>query len=78
MAKNKHKAELIQEVQEELGGTHAEIESVVNSQFIFIKKTLEAGHFNSVRMPYFGRFMVNPYRLRKLNIAMATNRKSKK
>lgn len=78
MAKNKQKTALIKEVQEELGGSYAEIESVVDSQFNFIRTTLEAGYFNSVRMPYFGRFMVNPYRLQKLNVALASNRKPKK
>ena len=77
LAKNKLKSELIKEVQKELGGSYSEIESVVESQFQFIKYTIEKGLFNSVRMPYFGRFKVNPYRLQKLNVALAKNRKNK-
>lgn len=77
LAKNKLKLELIKEVQKELGGSCSEIESVVESQFQFIKYTIEKGLFNSVRMPYFGRFKVNPYRLQKLNLALAKNRKNK-
>lgn len=77
MANNKLKSELIKEVQKELGGSYSEIESVVESQFQFIKYTIEKGLFNSVRMPYFGRFKVNPYRLQKLNVALAKNRKNK-
>lgn len=77
LANNKLKSELIKEVQKELGGSYSEIESVVESQFQFIKYTIEKGLFNSVRMPYFGRFKVNPYRLQKLNVALAKNRKNK-
>ena len=75
MAKNKLKIEIIKEVQKELEGNYSEIESVVESQFEFIRYTIEKGLFNSVRMPYFGRFKVNPYRLQKLNVALATHRK---
>jgi nucleoid DNA-binding protein len=71
LGRNKLKNEIIKEIKDELGGTTAEIESVVESQFSFIAYTIGKGLFNSVRMPYFGRFRVNPYRLRKLNIALA-------
>jgi nucleoid DNA-binding protein len=75
--KNKIKHNIIQEIQKELGGSYDEIESVVESQFDFVKYTIEKGLFNSIRLPYFGRFLVNPYRLKKLNIELAKNRKSK-
>lgn len=77
LAKNKLKQEVIKEIQAELGGSVQEIESVVESQFNFIKQTMERGLFDSVRLPYFGRFKVNPYRLRKLNIAVATKNTKK-
>lgn len=77
LAKNKLKQEVIKEIQAELGGSMQEIESVVESQFEFIKQTMERGLFDSVRLPYFGRFKVNPYRLRRLNIAIATRNRKK-
>ena len=77
MAKNKLKYEISKEIQEELGGDLADIQQVVESQFAFVKYTIEKGLFDSVRMPYFGRFRVNPYRLRKLNISI-TNYLSRK
>lgn len=77
LAKNKLKQEVIKEIQAELGGSMQEIESVVESQFEFIKQTMERGLFDSVRLPYFGRFKVNPYRLRRLNIAIATRTRKK-
>jgi nucleoid DNA-binding protein len=77
LAKNKLKQEVIKEIQAELGGSMQEIESVVESQFDFIKQTMERGLFDSVRLPYFGRFKVNPYRLRRLNIAIATRNRKK-
>jgi nucleoid DNA-binding protein len=69
--RNKIKAEIIKTVKDELGGSTTEIESVVESQFQFIAYTMSKGLFDSVRMPYFGRFKVNPYRLRKLNLYKA-------
>lgn len=77
LAKNKLKQEIVKELQAELGGSIQEIESVVESQFDFVKRTMEQGLFNSIRLPYFGRFKVNPYRLRKLNIAIATKNTKK-
>lgn len=78
MARNKIKYEVAREIQDELGGTLQDIESVIESQFDFIKYTIEKGLFNSVRMPYFGRFWVNPYRLRKLNISISNYLSRKK
>jgi len=72
--RNKIKAEIIKTVKDELGGSTAEIESVVESQFQFIAYTMSKGLFDSVRMPYFGRFKVNPYRLRKLNLYKAKSK----
>lgn len=72
--RNKIKAEIIKTIKDELGGTTAEIESVVESQFQFIAYTMSKGLFDSVRMPYFGRFKVNPYRLRKLNLYKAKSK----
>jgi len=71
LAKNKLKHEIAKEIQKELGGDLNPIEQVIESQFAFIRYTIEKGWFDSVRMPYFGRFKVNPYRLRRLNISIS-------
>lgn len=71
LAKNKLKHEIAKEIQEELGGDLGPIQDVIESQFAFIKYTIERGRFDSIRMPYFGRFKVNPYRLRRLNISIS-------
>ena len=75
MAKNKLKHEIYKEIQKEIGGDLKEIEAIVDSQFAFSAKTIAIGMFDSVRLPYFGRFCVNPYRLHKLNISIATKPK---
>jgi len=69
LAKNKLKHEVYREIQAEIGGDLKEIEDIVDSQFAFTAKVIATGMFDSVRLPYFGRFSVNPYRLRKLNIS---------
>lgn len=77
LAKNKLKKEVYQDIQSEIGGELHEIESIVDSQFSFLAKHMSLGYFDSVRLPYFGRFAVNPYRLRKINISKATKGNTK-
>lgn len=77
MAKNRLKHEIAKEIQQEIGGDLGPIQEVIESQFAFVKYTLEKGWFDSVRLPYFGKFFVNPYRLRKLNISINNYRSRK-
>jgi len=42
------------------------IEKVVNSQFKFVAKTMKKGDFESVRLRFWGKFEVDPYRLKKI------------
>jgi len=78
MAANKLKDKLYKKLAEEYGTTVEEIRSIVDSQFEFLRKTIEHGAFNSVRIPFFGRFYVNPYRLHKLNIEKVQKNSKKK
>ena len=78
MAVNKVKEKLYKKLAEEYGTTIDEIRSIVDSQFEFLRKTIEHGAFNSVRLPFFGRFYVNPYRLHKLNLERSQKAKKKK
>ena len=67
MAKNKLKQEIYKEIKEEMGGEIEEIESICESQFQFLAYTMAKGEFDGVRMSYFGRFHVNPNRVKNLN-----------
>jgi len=40
------------------------IENIVNSQFKFVSKKMRDGKFESIRLPYFGKFSVNEKRLK--------------
>lgn len=77
MARNKVKEEIIRKVAEEYGCTVAEVRDIVDSQFGFLRDTIERGAFDSVRLPYFGRFHVNPFRLHKLNLTRVKKPKKK-
>jgi hypothetical protein len=39
-----------------------EVEAAARSQFAFVKKVMEEGKFEGVRLPFFGRFWVKPGR----------------
>lgn len=77
MSNNKLKEKLYRQLAEEFGTTTEEIRSIVESQFSFLRKTVEHGAFDSVRIPMFGRFYVNPYRLHRLNLERVTKKKKK-
>tara|TARA_R100001463_G_scaffold114081_1_gene169252 strand:+ start:52 stop:294 length:243 start_codon:yes stop_codon:yes gene_type:complete len=42
------------------------IEQIVNHQFKFVEKVMKKGKFEMVRLPYFGKFSVNPNRVKYL------------
>ena len=43
------------------------IEEIVNHQFKYVEKIMKEGKFESIRLPYFGKFSVNPKRLKHMN-----------
>jgi nucleoid DNA-binding protein len=43
------------------------IEEIVNHQFKYIEKTMKEGKFETIRLPYFGKFSVNPKRREHIN-----------
>ena len=43
------------------------VEDIVNSQFKFVEKIMKEGNFESIRLPYFGKFSVNPKRVEHIN-----------
>ncbi|WP_430974694.1 HU family DNA-binding protein [Zeaxanthinibacter enoshimensis] len=68
--RSKFKHDIYREIVAENGGTIKETESIVESSLAFTRKTVEKGEFAQVRLPFFGKFHVNPYRLKKLNDAI--------
>jgi nucleoid DNA-binding protein len=43
------------------------VEQIVNHQFKFVEKIMKEGKFEMVRLPYFGKFSVNPNRVKHIN-----------
>ena len=58
---------IIQEIAKELGISPNLAQKIVRSQFEFVRIVMERGEFETVRLPYFGKFSVKPYRLQKVN-----------
>lgn len=42
----------------------SKVEEIIKHQFKFIEKIMKKGDFESVRLPYFGKFSVNPKRVK--------------
>ena len=49
------------------------IEEIVFYQFKFVKEVMKRGKFEAVRLPYLGKFHVNPGRLKHLNERTSNN-----
>ena len=49
------------------------IEEAVYYQFKYVSQTIKSGTFESIRLPYLGKFHVLPGRLKHLNNARANN-----
>ena len=45
----------------------SKIEKIVGHQFKYIEKIMKAGDFETIRLPYFGKFSVNPKRVKYIN-----------
>ena len=45
----------------------SKIEEIVNYQFKYVEKIMKEGKFESIPLPYFGKFSVNPKRLKHIN-----------
>tara|TARA_R110002020_G_scaffold448808_1_gene661724 strand:- start:977 stop:1198 length:222 start_codon:yes stop_codon:yes gene_type:complete len=40
------------------------VTNIINAQFKFVAKVIKEGDFESIRLPYFGKFDVNEHRLK--------------
>jgi len=45
----------------------SKVEEIVYFQFKFVGEVIKKGNFEAVRLPYLGKFHVNPGRLKHLN-----------
>jgi hypothetical protein len=62
--------EIIREVAKETGAAIEEVFSIVNCQSKYVAWVIEHSGFETVTLPYLGKFVVNPKRVQKLNQAM--------
>ena len=60
---SKNKEEIIQFLATKYNLPLKKIAEIINYQFKYVTKVMEDGNFESVRLPYFGRFSVKPKRL---------------
>jgi len=44
-----------------------EIEDIVNHQFKFVTTVMRKGDLDTIRLPYFGKFIVNKNRVKHIN-----------
>jgi hypothetical protein len=64
------KEEIIREIRQEnqkvIGMTAEHISNVVEFQFQFVRKVIEAGEYEGVRLPYLGKFYTKVERIKAL------------
>ena len=63
----KNKREIIHYLASKYNLPLGKIEEIVDSQFKFVKNVMIKGDFDSIRLPYFGKFSVNPNRVKHIN-----------
>ena len=44
-----------------------DIEEIINSQFHYVSKIMAKGDFETIKLPYFGKFTVNENRVKHIN-----------
>lgn len=45
----------------------SKVEKIIGHQFKYLEKIMKEGKLEAVRLPYFGKFSVNPKRVKYLN-----------
>ncbi len=63
----KNKKDIIYYLANKYNLTIKEVELIVTSQFKFVAKIMSIGDFETVRLPYFGKFSVNSNRVKYIN-----------
>jgi len=63
----KDKREIIHYLANKYNLPLSKIEEMVEHQFKVVSKVMGEGGFSTIRIPYFGKFSVNPNRVRHIN-----------
>ena len=54
------------------------VEQIINYQFKFVSDVIKQGNFQSIRLPYFGKFHVNKNRLKYIQEKSGTTNDKRK
>jgi nucleoid DNA-binding protein len=63
----KNKKEIIYSLANKYNLPLNKIENIINYQFKYVAKIMKEGDFKMIRLPYFGKFSVNPKRVEHIN-----------
>ena len=63
----KNKKEIIYSLASKYNLPLNKIENIINYQFKYVAKIIKEGDFKMIRLPYFGKFSVNPKRVEHIN-----------
>ena len=63
----KNKKEIIYSLANKYNLSLKKVEEIINYQFKYIAKIMKEGKFETIRLPYFGKFSVNPNRVKHIN-----------
>ena len=74
IARNDLELQICREISKEIGSPLEEVMSIVRTQSKYVTQTIKLSGFESISLPYLGKFVVKPWRLKKLNEAMAEKR----
>lgn len=61
------KKEIIEYLADKYDLSIEDIEKIVNYQFKFVSKIMAKGEFDTIRIPYLGKFIVNKNRVKHIN-----------
>ena len=63
----KDKKSIIQTLATKYNLPLSKVETMINHQFKFVENIMKKGNFEMIRLPYFGKFSVNPNRVKHIN-----------
>ena len=63
----KNREEIIADLAIKYNLTIEEIEDIIGHQFKFVSMVIQKGDFDTVRLPYLGKFTVNKNRVKHIN-----------
>lgn len=65
---------MIEKVARNLGCSPKQVETIIKTQSAYIKHVMESGSMEGVALPYLGKFIVSPKKLKKINEASGLKR----